>query len=154
MLGALVQRSVDGEDICAEWHDSQLTLVASQIQSIESLTDFAQELLQVINLDSTDLLLGMLWQRSIVVVCELGAVEWLQSLEDTESNSASSECADYLAFEVEGVLGDGSDVPSSSHDLLVGWCVVADQVENLLRCHVSLFGLSVSGLYNELNLRS
>ena len=51
-------------------------------------------------------------------------------MEDTVTDSTTSEGTDDLALEVVSVLGDGSDVPVTGHDLLVGGDEVADEEED------------------------
>ena len=61
---------------------------------------------------------------------ELLRVERQEALEHSETNATSTKRTDDLAFEVVRVLGDGSDVPVTSHDLLVRGNEVADEEED------------------------
>jgi hypothetical protein len=51
------------------------------------------------------------WQRSIVVVDELLAVEGNQTLQNTETDATSADGAHNLAFEIESVASDVGDLP-------------------------------------------
>lgn len=122
---AFVQRSIDSEDV-----------------------DFRQELLEVFNANGANFLFGVLGQRLVVVVCELGAVEWLEALQDAEANTAGAERANNLAFEVKlwarvsqnlilvpgftyGVLGDLSNFPATRFDLFMPNIVVAANLSSI-----------------------
>ena len=105
--GLVVERSVDGNNITLGKH-----------------------LLKVV--DTTAANLGLLLGRQglVVVVEELLAVECLQTAEDTLTDTADSDGTDDLVLEVVLVLGDLSDVPVTTGDLLVGRDEVADEGED------------------------
>ena len=65
-----------------------------------------------------------------LTVKELLGVEGKETLEDSVSDTSSTEGSDDLVLEVVGVTSDGSDVPVSTHDLLVGGDKVSDQEED------------------------
>lgn len=89
-----------------------------------------EHLLEIIDATATDLLLGLSGEGLVVVVEELLAVEGLETAEDTLTDTADSDGTDDLTLEVELVLGDGSDVPVTVLDLLVGRDEVADEEED------------------------
>ena len=64
------------------------------------------------------------------VVKELLGVKRLQSLEDSEADSASTKGADDLILEIESILGNAGDVPAAAHDLFVGRRVITDEDED------------------------
>jgi hypothetical protein len=102
-----VQGSVDGNDITLGEH-----------------------LLEAVDTTATNLGLLLGRQRLVIVVEELLAVECLQTAEDTLSDTANGNGTDDLVLEIVLVLGDGSDVPVTGHDLLVGGDKVADEDED------------------------
>ena len=61
---------------------------------------------------------------------ELLRVERQEALEHSETNATGTKRPDDLTLEVVRVLGDGSDVPVTGHDLLVGGDEVADEEED------------------------
>ena len=69
-------------------------------------------------------------ERGVVVVEELLAVEWLQALEDTEADAASTDGTDDLALEVERVARDVRDLPLATLDHLVCGHEVAHEQEH------------------------
>lgn len=105
--GLLVQGAVDGDNVTLSKH-----------------------LLEVLDPAAANLLLDLGGQRLVVVVEELLAVEGLQTAEDTFTDTANGNGTNGLALEVELVLGDGSNVPLTVADLLVGRDEVADQGED------------------------
>jgi len=105
--GLLVKWAVDGDNITLGEH-----------------------LLEVLNTTAADLLLDLWSKWLVVVVKELLAVEWLETTEDTLTDTADSDGTDNLTLKIELVLGGSSDVPVTSNDLLVGWDKVADEDED------------------------
>ena len=69
-------------------------------------------------------------ERGVVVVEELLAVEWLQALEDTEADAASTDGTDDLALEVERVARNLGHLPVAALDHLVRGDEVADEQED------------------------
>lgn len=70
------------------------------------------------------------WQRSVVVVQQLLAVKWLQALQNTEPDTASTDCADDLVLQVVRVPRDLGDVPVPALDHLVCGHKVPDEEED------------------------
>jgi hypothetical protein len=105
--GLLVQRAVDGDDIALSKH-----------------------LLEALNATAANLLLNLRSQRLVVEVEELLAIEGLETAEHTLTDTADGNGTDDLVLEVVLVLGDGSDVPVTSLDLLMGGDEVADEGQN------------------------
>lgn len=105
--GLLVQRAVDGDNVT-----------------------LCQHLLQVLNTPAANLLLLLGAQGLVIKVQELLAVECLESAQDTLADTANSDCADDLVLEVILVLGNSSDVPVTSGNLLVCGDEVADKDED------------------------
>lgn len=89
-----------------------------------------QHVLKLVDSSATNLLLDLWGQSLVVEVEQLLAVEWLQSAEDTLTNTANSNGTDGLALEIVLVLGDFGDVPVTTGDLLVSWDEVADEDEH------------------------
>jgi len=102
-----VERAVDGDNIALGEH-----------------------VLELVNATASNLLLNLWVEWLVVVVEELLAVEWLQSAEDTLTDTADSDGTDNLVLEVVLVLGDSGDVPVTVADLVVGWNEVADEGED------------------------
>lgn len=105
--GLLVKRAVDGDNVT-----------------------LAQELVKVLDSSAANLLLNLRLQGLVIEVKQLLAVEGLEAAEDTLSDTANSDGTDDLVLEIELVLGDGSDVPFTSLDLLVSGNEVADKGED------------------------
>ena len=103
----LVQGAVDGDNIALGEH-----------------------VLEVVDAAAANLLLNLGGQRLVVVVEELLAVEGLQAAQDTLADTADGNGTDDLALKVELVFGDGSDVPVTVADLIVGRDEVTDQKED------------------------
>jgi hypothetical protein len=103
----LVQGAVDGDDVT-----------------------LGDELLKVIDAAGLDSLGGSSWQRSVVVVEKLLAVEGHETLEDTVANAASTDGADDLVLQVERVAGDLRDLPVAALNHLVGGYEVPDEQED------------------------
>ncbi|KAI7092151.1 Formate [Hortaea werneckii] len=103
-LGLLVERAVDGDNVTLGEH-----------------------LLEVLDTPAANFLLD-LWGKGLVVeVQKLFAVEGLQTAQDTLTDTANGDGTDGLALEVVFVLGDLSDVPVASCNLLVSRHEVADE---------------------------
>jgi hypothetical protein len=66
----------------------------------------------------------------VIIVQKLLAVEWLETSQDTLSDTANSDGTDNLALKIELVLGSGSNIPLTSLDLLVCRNEVADKDED------------------------
>lgn len=109
-----MQRAVDGDNIALGEH-----------------------LLEVLNATAANLLLLLGRQGLVVVVEELLAVKGLETAEDTLANAADSDGTDNLVLKVVLLLGNGSDVPLTALDLLVGGHEVADEDED---CHDDVLG--------------
>ena len=105
--GLLVQRAVDGDDIA-----------------------LCKHLLQVLDTAAANLLLDFGAQGLVVEVQKLLAVEGLETTEDTLTNTTNSDGTDNLVLEVVLVLGDLSNVPVTTDDLLVSGDEVADEGED------------------------
>jgi len=102
-----VERAVDGDNVALGEH-----------------------VLELVDTAASNLLLNLWVEWLVVVVEELLAVEWLQSAEDTLTNTTDSDGTDDLVLEVVLVLGDSGDVPVTVADLVVGWDKVADEGED------------------------
>ena len=89
-----------------------------------------EHLLEVLDATAANLLLDLRAQGLVVEVEELLAVEGLETAEDTLTDTADSDGTDDLVLEVVLVLGDLSDVPVTTGDLLVGRDEVADEGED------------------------
>ena len=63
----------------------------------------------------------------VVEVQQLLAVEWLETSQDTLSDTSNSDGTNDLALEIELVLGCSSNIPLTSLDLFVCGDEVADQ---------------------------
>lgn len=105
--GLLVQRAVDGNHIT-----------------------LCQHLLQIHDTTAANLLLDLGLEGLVVEVQKLLAVEWLETSQDTLTDTAHCNGTDDLALEIELVLGRSSDVPLTTLDLLVCRDEVADQDED------------------------
>lgn len=79
----------------------------------------SKHLLKILNPTATNLLLNLWLQWLVVVVEQLLAVEWLETTQDTLSDTADSDCANNLVFKIVRVLSNGCHVPFSTCDLLV-----------------------------------
>ena len=66
----------------------------------------------------------------VVEVQKLLAVEWLETSQDTLTDTSNGNGTDDLALEIELVLGRSSDVPLTTLDLLVCGDEVADEDED------------------------
>ena len=102
-----MERAVDGDDIA-----------------------LCEHLLEILDATAANLLLDLRAQGLVVEVEELLAVEGLETAEDTLTDTADSDGTDDLVLEVVLVLGDLSDVPVTTGDLLVGRDEVADEGED------------------------
>ena len=89
-----------------------------------------QHLLQVLNTTASNLLLDLRLERLVIEVQQFLAVEWLQSSQDTLTNSSDSNGTDDLTLKIELVLGGSGNVPFSGLDLLVCRDEVTDEDEN------------------------
>lgn len=105
--GLLVERAVDGDNIA-----------------------LSQHLLQVLDTSAANLLLLLSAQWLVVEVEKFLAVEWLESSENTLTNTANGNGTDDLTLKVVLTLGNGGDVPVTSLDLFVGGNEVADKDED------------------------
>lgn len=103
----LVQRAVDSDNIALRQH-----------------------LLEILDTPAADLLLLLSGQGLVVVVEQLLAVERLETPQDTLTDTANGNGTDNLVLKVVLVLGDGSDVPVTTCNLLVSGDEVADQDEH------------------------
>lgn len=90
----------------------------------------SKHLLEVLNTTATNLLLLLGAERLVVEVEKLLAVEWLQTAQDTLTDTANSDSTDSLALKVVLVLGDTSNIPLTLGDHLVGGDKVADKDEH------------------------
>jgi len=90
----------------------------------------SQHLLQAVNTSAANLLLLLGAEWLVVEVEELLAVEWLESSENTLTNTTNGNGTDDLALKIVLTLGDGGNVPVTSLDLLVGGDEVADEDED------------------------
>jgi hypothetical protein len=103
-LCLLVQRAVDGDDV---------TLL--------------EHLLEVLDALAANLLLLLLAERLVVKVQELLAVKGLETTQDALADTADSDGADDLVLKIVLLLGDGSDIPVPSLNLLMGGNKVSHQ---------------------------
>jgi len=78
----------------------------------------------------SDLFLDFRLEWLVVEVQKFLAVEWLESAQDTFTNSANSNRTNDLALQVVLVLCNRSDIPVTSLDLFVGRDEVSDQGED------------------------
>lgn len=106
-LGLLVERAVDGDDIGLSKH-----------------------LLEALDSSAANFLGGFSGERLVVEVEEFLAVEGYETSQDTFSDTSDTDGGDDLALDIEGVLGDGSDVPFTTRDHLVRGDKVADEGEH------------------------
>lgn len=102
-----MQRAVDGDNITLGEH-----------------------LLERVDTTAANLLLNLGGQRLVVVVEQFLAVEGLQTTQDTLTNTADGDGTDNLVLEIVLVLGDGSNIPFTLGDLLVGGDEVADESQD------------------------
>lgn len=109
-----MERAVDGDDVA-----------------------LSQHLLKVIDTAATDFLLHLGRQGLIVIVEQLLAVEWLQTTQDTLSNTANTNGTDDLGFQVILILGHSSNVPVAIADLFVSRDEIAYEDED---GHHDVFG--------------
>jgi hypothetical protein len=105
--GLLVQRAVDGNHIT-----------------------LSQHLLQIHDTTAANLLLDLGLEGLVVEVQKLLAVEWLETSQDTLTDTSHGNGTDDLALEIELVLGRSSDVPLTILDLFVCGDEVADEDED------------------------
>lgn len=89
-----------------------------------------EHLLEVLDTPAANFLLNLWGERLVVEVQKLLAVERLQTAQDTLTDTANGNGTDGLALEVVLVLGDLSDVPVASCNLLVSRDEVADEGED------------------------
>mmetsp|Transcript_2134 Transcript_2134/g.3430 ORF Transcript_2134/g.3430 Transcript_2134/m.3430 type:complete len:226 (+) Transcript_2134:945-1622(+) len=82
------------------------------------------------HISDLQLRLRLFGQLCIVAVQQLLAVKTLQALHHTLANAAAAQCAHNLVFQIVGVLGNGSHVPTATGDLEVGWHKVAHKVQD------------------------
>lgn len=87
----------------------------------------SKHLLEVLDTAATNLLLLLGAERLVVEVEKLLAVEWLQTAQDTLTDTANSDSTDSLALKVVLVLGNTSNIPLTLGDHLVGRDKVADK---------------------------
>jgi len=78
----------------------------------------------------SDLFLDFWLEWLVVEVQEFLAVEWLQSAQDTFTNSTNCDGANNLALQIVLVLCDRGHVPVTFLDLFVGRDEVSDEGEN------------------------
>ena len=113
--GLLVQWAVDGDNVA-----------------------LGQHFLQVIHTSASNLLLNLGFERLVIEVQQLLAVEWLESPQHTFTNTPNSDRTYNFVLEVVFILRNSGNVPVSTGDLLVCWDEVANQGEdsheNML-CH-------------------
>lgn len=102
--GLLVERAVDGNNV-----------------------RLRKQLLKSVNTTAANFLLGLGGQRLVVVVQKLLAVEWLETAQNTLTDTADSNSTDNLVLQVELVLGGSGNIPLTTLDLLVGGDEVAHQ---------------------------
>lgn len=123
-----MERSVDGDDVA-----------------------LSEEFLEVFDTTSVDLLLSFGREILVIVVCrkrsktgqplptmsesgrhteELLAVEGNESLENTVTDSTTTQSSNDFSFQIVSVLGDTSYVPFLVDDLSVTDVVVANEEEN------------------------
>lgn len=102
----LGKRSVDDDDVALGQHCVEILLERSSYLTLELR----------IHLEA--------------IMVEEIAVERLQPLEQKPAYSPSSNRSNGLAFEVIGSMGDGSDVPFPTDDLMVSRQVVPDEDED------------------------
>jgi hypothetical protein len=100
----LVERAVDGHDVALREH-----------------------LLKAVDAAAADLSLLLGGQRLVVEVEQLLAVEGFEAAEHTLTDAADGDGTHDLVLEVVLILGNGSDVPVASGNLLVGGDEVADK---------------------------
>lgn len=89
-----------------------------------------EHLLEVLNTTAANLLLNLGPKGLVVVVEQLLAVEGLETTEHPFTDTPNSNGSDDLVLEVKLVLGDGSNIPFTVADLLVGRDEVANQCQN------------------------
>lgn len=73
----------------------------------------------------------------VVVVQKLLAVKSLETSQDTFTDSSNTDSPNDFVLKIVFILGDSSDVPFTSLDLLVGRNEVADEGED---CHDNICG--------------
>ena len=88
------------------------------------------EALEVFDPASVDSLGGVFGERGVVVVKEFLAVEGHETLQDTVTNTASTDGSDDLALQIECVAGDVRHLPVTTLDHLVSRDKVADEEED------------------------
>ena len=111
----LVQRAIDGNHVA-----------------------LGQHFLQVVHTSASNLLLNLRFQRLVVEVKQLFAIEGLESSQYTLANAPNSDCTYNLVLKVIFVLSNSGNVPVAAGNLFVSWDEVADEREdsheNML-CH-------------------
>ena len=90
----------------------------------------SQHLLQIGNTSATNLLLNLWLKRLVIEVQQFLAVEWLETAENSLTNTTDGDSSDDFAFEIVFVLSHLGDVPISILNLLVGGGIVADEDED------------------------
>lgn len=136
-----VFRNADGaasrvDDPGALLHVSQRLLVDQAARSlVQGRIDcehvkLTEELLEVLDATSADLLRGLGGKLGVVVIEELLAVERLEALQHAEADATGTERTNDLALEIVRGLGDSRNFPSAGDDLLVRRDKVADQDED------------------------
>ena len=127
--GSLVEGAVDGDDIALEEESDRVRCKASAILTCETnsfksstrraLTSLAaSDLARSVKLNLSEKLTLTFRERSVVVVEKLLAVERLQSLEDTEANTASTDSADDLALKIVRIARNLGHLPVAALDHL------------------------------------
>lgn len=102
-----MQRAVDGDNITLGKH-----------------------VLEGVDTAAANLLLDLSRQRLVVIVEQFLAVEGLQTTQDTLTDTADGNGTNDLVLEIVLVLGDGSNIPFTLGDLLVGGDEVADESQD------------------------
>jgi len=106
-LGLLVKRAIDGDNIGLSKH-----------------------LLERLNSSAADFLRGLFRKGLVIKVEEFLAVEGYKTSQYSFTDTADTDGSDDFAFEIEGVLGDGSNVPVTASNLFVGGDKVPDEGEH------------------------
>jgi hypothetical protein len=102
-----VKRAIDGDDISLSEH-----------------------ILEFLNSSATNFLGGLFVEGLVIEVEEFLAVEGHETSQDTFTDTADTDGSNDLTLDIEGVLGDGGDVPFTTHDLFMGGNKVADEGEH------------------------
>ena len=90
----------------------------------------SEHVLEILKSAATNFLLGLSGKGLIVKVKEFFAVEGYETSQDAFTNAADTDSSDHFAFDIEGVLGNGGDIPISMGDLFVGGDKVTDESKN------------------------